>query len=169
VYSTQKRGWDRDQICKVYDSNNKLLGVSTTTDYNYYRLTAPIQPPPVKRASEHRSQGSKRPPDALPPSYADLDGSLRAGGTPMLELIDKGSVTDAHPTPLLFVHGGCHAAWCWDEHFLDYFASQGFRAVAVSLRAHGGSASDKPLRKVSVADFVDDEQSDAAQLGQLGR
>jgi hypothetical protein len=48
VYSTQKRGWDRDQICKVYDSNNKLLGVSTTTDYNYYRLTAAIQPPPVK-------------------------------------------------------------------------------------------------------------------------
>ena len=74
----------------------------------------------------------------------------------MLQIMDKGSVTDAHPTPLLFVHGGMHAAWCWDEHFLDYFASQGFRAVAVSLRGHGGSASDKPLRKLSIADYVDD-------------
>jgi pimeloyl-ACP methyl ester carboxylesterase len=34
---------------------------------------------------------------------------------------------------LLFVHGGCHAAWCWDEHFLDFFASRGFRAVAEGL------------------------------------
>ena len=83
----------------------------------------------------------------------------------MLEFIDKGSVTDAHPTPLLFVHGGMHAAWCWDEHFLDYFASHGFRAIAVSLRAHGGSASDKPLRKLSVADYVDDVRSAVNHIG----
>ncbi len=83
----------------------------------------------------------------------------------MLELIDKGGVSDAHPTPLLFVHGGCHAAWCWDEHFLDYFADHGFRAVAVSLRAHGGSGSDKPLPKLSVADFVDDVRAAADYLG----
>jgi hypothetical protein len=25
---------------------------------------------------------------------------------PMLEVIDKGSCTDTHPVPLLFVHGG---------------------------------------------------------------
>jgi hypothetical protein len=30
----------------------------------------------------------------------------------MLEVIDKGSVTDSHPTPLLFVHGASIAAWC---------------------------------------------------------
>jgi hypothetical protein len=36
----------------------------------------------------------------------------------MLEVIDKGSCSHAHPVPLLFVHGGWHAAWCWD-HFLD--------------------------------------------------
>lgn len=71
-----------------------------------------------------------------------------------MEIIDKGQVTDEHRVPLLFVHGGCHAAWCWDEHFLDYFASQGFRALALSLRGHGGSTSDKPLRKCSVADYV---------------
>lgn len=40
----------------------------------------------------------------------------------MLEIIDKGATTARHPTPLLFVHGGYHAAWCWDDHFLDHFA-----------------------------------------------
>jgi hypothetical protein len=43
----------------------------------------------------------------------------------MLEAIDKGRCTDAHPVPLLFVHGAWHGAWCWDEHFLDLFADKG--------------------------------------------
>jgi hypothetical protein len=30
----------------------------------------------------------------------------------MLEVIDKGSCSDAHPVLLLFVHGGWHGAWC---------------------------------------------------------
>ena len=55
----------------------------------------------------------------------------------MLEVIDKGSSTESHPVPLLFVHGTWHAAWCWDEHFLDFFADKGYRAVALSLRGHG--------------------------------
>jgi pimeloyl-ACP methyl ester carboxylesterase len=63
----------------------------------------------------------------------------------MLEVIDKGSATESHPVPLLFVHGTWHAAWCWDEHFLDFFGDKGFRAVAVSLRSHGASAISKPL------------------------
>jgi pimeloyl-ACP methyl ester carboxylesterase len=74
----------------------------------------------------------------------------------MLEVIDKGSLSEAHPAPLLFVHGGEHAAWCWDEHFLDFFAENGYRAVAPSLRGHGGSPSSKPLRACSIADYVED-------------
>lgn len=46
----------------------------------------------------------------------------------MLELIDKGFCSHTHPTPLLFIHGAWHAAWCWDDHFLDFFADWGFRA-----------------------------------------
>jgi hypothetical protein len=38
----------------------------------------------------------------------------------MLQVIDKGQCTDEHPVPLLFVHGGNLAAWCGDEHFLDF-------------------------------------------------
>ncbi|MGA9493105.1 MAG: alpha/beta fold hydrolase, partial [Mycobacterium sp.] len=83
----------------------------------------------------------------------------------MLEVIDKGQSTDAHKTPLLFVHGGWHAAWCWDEHFLDYFADKGFRAAAVSLRGHGQSTVTQRFRGCSVADYVDDLRHAADGLG----
>jgi pimeloyl-ACP methyl ester carboxylesterase len=74
----------------------------------------------------------------------------------MLELVDKGQCSAAHTVPLLFVHGGWHGAWCWDEHFLDYFASRGFRAAAISLRGHGRSTIDQPLNTCSIADYVED-------------
>ena len=76
--------------------------------------------------------------------------------TAMLEVIDKGCVSEAHPVPLLFVHGAWHAAWCWDEYFLSFFADKGYRALAVSLRGHGSSPTPKPLRSCSVADYVED-------------
>jgi pimeloyl-ACP methyl ester carboxylesterase len=57
---------------------------------------------------------------------------LIRGDMHMLEVIDKGRCTDAHPVPLLFVHGAWHGAWCWDEHFLDLFADKGYRALAVN-------------------------------------
>ncbi|HEY7052266.1 MAG TPA: alpha/beta hydrolase [Mycobacterium sp.] len=82
----------------------------------------------------------------------------------MLEVIDKGAVSETHPVPLLFVHGAWHAAWCWDEHFLDFFAGKGYRAVALSLRGHGNSPTDKPLRACSVADYVEDVSVVAAGL-----
>lgn len=74
----------------------------------------------------------------------------------MLEEIDKGRPSAAHPVPLLFVHGGWHGAWCWDEHFLDFFADKGFRAAAVSLRGHGKSETEQPLNTCSIKDYVDD-------------
>src|SRR3954469_9427392 len=82
----------------------------------------------------------------------------------MLEVIDKGACSDAHPVPLLFVHGAWHGAWCWDEHFLDFFADKGYRALAVSLRGHGGSPTSRPLRSCSIADYVDDVRSVAEKL-----
>lgn len=85
-------------------------------------------------------------------------------GSAVLEVIDKGDISAAHGVPLLFVHGAWHAAWCWDEHFLGYFADRGYRAIALSFRGHGGSPTDKPLRKCSVADYVKDVQSVADTL-----
>jgi pimeloyl-ACP methyl ester carboxylesterase len=82
----------------------------------------------------------------------------------VLELIDRGSCSDAHPTPLLFVHGATLAAWCWDEHFLDFFGDNGYRVIALNLRGHGDSPVSKPLNKCTIADYVDDVRSVTATL-----
>ncbi|WP_445166931.1 alpha/beta hydrolase [Mycolicibacterium sp. Dal123E01] len=74
----------------------------------------------------------------------------------MLEVIDKGASTATHATPLLFVHGAFHGAWCWDDHFLDYFADRGYRALALNLRGHGGSPSAAPINACTVFDYVQD-------------
>jgi pimeloyl-ACP methyl ester carboxylesterase len=82
----------------------------------------------------------------------------------MLEMIGKGRCTEEHPVPVLFVHGAWHAAWCWDEHFLDFFAAKGYRAVALSLRGHGGSSGRKRLRRAGIQDYADDVAEVVAQL-----
>lgn len=82
----------------------------------------------------------------------------------MLEVIERGQCTDSHPAPLLFVHGAWHAAWCWDEHFLGFFADRGYRALALSLRGHGGSPTAVPLRDCTFADYLDDVASVVTSL-----
>jgi pimeloyl-ACP methyl ester carboxylesterase len=82
-----------------------------------------------------------------------------------LEIIDTGAATREHPTPLVFVHGTSHGAWCWEEHFLGYFARHGYRAVAVSLRGHGRSPVSTSLRRVSLADYVDDVRCAVSRIG----
>ncbi len=80
-----------------------------------------------------------------------------------LEIISKYPSGSTHSTPLLFVHGACHAAWCWDVHFLDYFVQHGFATHAVSLREHGKSEGQGKLRWTRIADYVED----VATTGQL--
>ena len=81
-----------------------------------------------------------------------------------LEVIErKSTLPTAHP-PLLFVHGSAHGAWCWAEHFLDFFAEHGFDAYALSLRGHGSSGGRERLRWASIADYADDVAEVAATL-----
>jgi pimeloyl-ACP methyl ester carboxylesterase len=81
-----------------------------------------------------------------------------------LEIISKHPVESRHPTPLLFIHGMLHGAWCWDVNFLDYFAQQGFAAHAVNLRGHGDSEGRPMLRWTRIADYVEDVGSAVRQL-----
>ncbi|MDX9700360.1 MAG: alpha/beta fold hydrolase [Rhodocyclaceae bacterium] len=67
-------------------------------------------------------------------------------------------------TPLLFIHGAYTAAWCWDEHFLAYFARRGFTCYAVSLSGHGQSRRHKPLDSFSINDYVNDVRDVIEQL-----
>jgi pimeloyl-ACP methyl ester carboxylesterase len=76
-----------------------------------------------------------------------------------LHVISRHPPEGAHPTPLLFIHGMMHGAWCWDVHILDYFARHGFAAHAVDLRGHGQSEGRERLRWTRIADFVEDVTS----------
>jgi len=83
-----------------------------------------------------------------------------------LETIKEAPVSDVRSTPILFVHGMSHAAWCWTEHFVPYFAQHGYVSHALSLRGHGSSEGRKRLRWTPLAEYV----SDVAQVvGQMER
>ncbi len=81
-----------------------------------------------------------------------------------LEIISRHPTGAERPTPLLFIHGMLHGAWCWEMHFLDWFARHGFAAYAVILRGHGQSEGRERLRWTRIAEFVDDVESAVAQL-----
>jgi pimeloyl-ACP methyl ester carboxylesterase len=83
---------------------------------------------------------------------------------PKLEIVSRNPVSNQRPTPLLFVHGMMHGAWCWEAHFLDYFAAHGFGAYAVNLRGHGKSEGREKLRWARIADYVEDVESVVRQL-----
>jgi non-heme chloroperoxidase len=55
-------------------------------------------------------------------------------------------------------------AWCWEEHFLDWFAERGYEAHAVSLRGHGASAGRERLDEFGLADYAADVARAAAAL-----
>jgi len=67
--------------------------------------------------------------------------------------------------PILFVHGAFAGAWCWAEHFLPYFARQGFRACALSLSGHGGSPGRERLDSLSIDDYVRDLGQAVSAIG----
>lgn len=73
-----------------------------------------------------------------------------------LQILSQEPSSDRKPTPILFVHGMWHAAWCWAEHFMPYFAQHGYESHALSLRGHGTSAGHDRLRWTSLNDYVTD-------------
>jgi alpha-beta hydrolase superfamily lysophospholipase len=89
---------------------------------------------------------------------------LERGYFMALELIIREPAGTPHKTPLLFVHGIHHGAWCYDDFFLPYFAQQGFVAWAVSLRGHGSSPITGSLRWTRVYRYVEDVEQAAQQM-----
>jgi pimeloyl-ACP methyl ester carboxylesterase len=81
-----------------------------------------------------------------------------------LELITRRPAGKTKQTPLLFIHGKWHGAWCWDEHFLPYFVDHGYECIAPSLRGHSRSEGHEKLRWTSIADYVSDVEQVAGQL-----
>ena len=74
------------------------------------------------------------------------------------------SIGSTKATPLLFIHGAYTGAWCWNEHFLPWFAERGWAAYAVSLSGHGKSGHRDHLDSLSIDDYVKDVMTVAAGL-----
>jgi pimeloyl-ACP methyl ester carboxylesterase len=81
-----------------------------------------------------------------------------------LEIITRLPPERTKPTPLLFVPGAWHSAWCWDVHFLPYFAAQGYEVHAMSLRGHGASPGRDRLRWTRIRHYVEDVERVASRL-----
>jgi len=82
-----------------------------------------------------------------------------------LEMIALEPQSDERPTPILFVHGMWCAAWCWNEHFMPYFAERGYTCFAPSLRGHGSSEGRERLLWTSLADYVADIDQAVEEIG----
>jgi pimeloyl-ACP methyl ester carboxylesterase len=81
-----------------------------------------------------------------------------------LELISRIPAEVRHKTPLLFVHGAWHGAWCWEPNFMPYFADKGYAVYALSLRGHGKSDGRAGLKWYRVKDYVEDLRKVVAKL-----
>jgi pimeloyl-ACP methyl ester carboxylesterase len=87
------------------------------------------------------------------------------GDTCELELIGRQPKKAVSDTPVVFVHGAYAGAWCWDEHFLAYFAQRGYNAYALSLRGHGQSDGHDRLHSFGIADYVRDLERVVEEIG----
>ena len=65
-----------------------------------------------------------------------MNSRMIEGPAGKLELLSI--IPDNPKGSILFCHGICHAAWCW-ENFLPYFAQRNYSSYAVSYRSHGKS------------------------------
>lgn len=80
-----------------------------------------------------------------------------------LEVLHRPAAGYSNKPTLLLIHGSYCAAWVWTEHYLPFFAAQGYPCAAVSLRGHGESPGN--LAFASFADYVADVAGVAAGLG----
>lgn len=81
-----------------------------------------------------------------------------------LEIIKRAPDTASKPTPILFVHGAWHGAWCWEPFFMPHFVENGYTCYALSLRGHGNSPTTKMMRLNSAHDYVADVAKVADQI-----
>lgn len=83
---------------------------------------------------------------------------------PQLEVRTRLPAAGTRKPPLLFVHGGYCDAWCWEVHFLPWFAARGHAAHALSLRGHGQSGGAESLWAAGLDDYAADVERIAATL-----
>ncbi|MEP6390294.1 MAG: alpha/beta hydrolase [Halioglobus sp.] len=65
---------------------------------------------------------------------------------------------------LLFIHGACHNAACWEQYYLPWFSSEGWHAHAITLRGH--RSDDEGVLEWSLNDYLDDVNEAIAHINQ---
>lgn len=66
-------------------------------------------------------------------------------------------------SPLLFVHGAWHGAWCW-ERLVPWFEGRGWECHTLDFRGHGNAPSDRSLRRTRIADYIADLATVVARI-----
>jgi pimeloyl-ACP methyl ester carboxylesterase len=67
-------------------------------------------------------------------------------------------------TPILFVHGAWHGAWCW-KNFTAYFEKKGFSCHTMDLPCHGERRDEPGLAGKSMMDYVREVEAKAKEIG----
>lgn len=81
-----------------------------------------------------------------------------------LDVISRTPSGSARACSLLFIHGAFSSAAIWEPFFLRFFAEQGYRACALSLRGHGRSEGRDDISVTRLRDYVADVERVAATL-----
>ncbi|CAJ1950820.1 unnamed protein product [Cylindrotheca closterium] len=58
--------------------------------------------------------------------------------------------------PIILLHGSFHGAWCWDEHYIPYFAQLGYPVVALNFRGAGDNDATPTNRKITIQEHCED-------------
>jgi pimeloyl-ACP methyl ester carboxylesterase len=80
-----------------------------------------------------------------------------------LELLHLEAPGPGDAAPILLIHGAWHSASCWRE-FAAYLNTAGRDCYALSLRGHGNSGNDRPLRLTRIDGYVADVGETVARI-----
>lgn len=67
-------------------------------------------------------------------------------------------------TPILFVHGAWHGAWCW-KNFTTYFEKKGFSCHTMDLPCHGERRDESGLAGKTMMAYVREVEAKAKEIG----
>jgi len=55
---------------------------------------------------------------------------------------------------ILFIHGVCHGAWCWDQYFMEKFSEAGYDTYAIDLPRHDQPGRQKGMNRLGLKDYL---------------
>lgn len=55
---------------------------------------------------------------------------------------------------ILFIHGMCHGAWCWDFGFMQAFVSAGYHCSAIDLPGHEQPGRNRKVNHFGLSDYL---------------